>query len=359
MIRALTHSALIVTAGVLFASGVAAQGYGNGGNGDYGSSNPNFGTSDYSSGSQIGLKKDYGILLLAHGGGTEWNNSIEDVRKAVAAKKIPIEIAFGMADPLEMQAAVDRLAAVPVKKIIVVPLFISSHSEVIDQTMYVLGMRATPSEEFMNAPHAHMMHVTIKRVQTKIPIVLTQALDDHPIVAQILVDRAKSLSRNPSNEFVLLIGHGPLRDVDNEVWINTMDHLGTIVQKQGGFKGAFSATLRDDSPDDVKQKADKIMRDLVLRLSKKGRVLVVPYLISSGGIERHVQDALNGTFYQWNGKTLLPDPRISQWVLETAEKSSDRPNMRKFNDAGKPLPEPERKHLVPMESTSSGRSNGY
>src|SRR5438105_12143912 len=102
--------------------------------------------------------------------------------------------------------------------------------------MYVLRMRKTPSDEFMNAPHAHMMHVTVKRVQTKIPLVMTQSLDDHPLVADILLDRAKSLSRDPSKEFVLLVGHGPLRDVDNEVWLKTMDRLGAKVQSRGHFK---------------------------------------------------------------------------------------------------------------------------
>jgi len=343
----------------LAAGAAAAQGYGTSGKGDFSSTSQGFGASDYGTSGNFGVKKGYGILLLAHGGGRDWNRAVDDVRKTVSAKKIPIEVAFGMADPAAIQSAIDRLAEQRAQKIVVVPLFISSHSEVIDQTMYVLGMRQTPSEEFMNAPHSHMAHSTVKRAQAKVPLVMTSALDDHPIVADILLDRAKSLSRNPSKEFVLLVGHGPLRDVDNQVWLQTMNRLGAKVQKQGGYKGVFAATLRDDSPPEDRKKADKVLRDLVSRLGKKGPVLVVPHLISAGGIEKHVQASLNGLFYKWNGKTLLPDSRMAHWVLETAAKNADKPNMRKFTDAGKPLPPPEQKRLVPMESPSSRRSNGY
>ena len=358
MNRNLTRS-LLVAAFTSFCAGWAgAQSYGAAAS-DQGSTSQNVGGSDYGSSSAgFGVKKDYGILLLAHGGGNEWNRSIEDVRKAIVGKKVPIEIAFGMADPATIQAAVDRFAEQRVQKIVAVPLLISSHSEVIDQTKYVLGMRKTPSEDFMNAPHAHMMQMTIKRVQTKIPIVMTDALDDDPVVSDILLDRAKALSRDPSKEFILLVGHGPLRDVDNEVWLRTMNRLAERVVSKGHFKGAFAATLRDDSDAQTRAKADKVMRDLVRRLSRKGQVLVIPHLISAGGIERHVQDALDGTFYKWNGRTLLPDARIAQWVFDTAEKASSRPNMRQFNDSGRPLPPPEQKRLVPIESSSRG-SNGY
>src|SRR5437879_7460335 len=80
--------------------------------------------------------KPYGILLLGHGGSSEWNRAVYDVQKIVADKKIPIEVALGMADPVSIQRAIDRLQQKHVEKIVAVPLFISSHSEVIDQTKY-------------------------------------------------------------------------------------------------------------------------------------------------------------------------------------------------------------------------------
>lgn len=298
--------------------------------------------------------KPFGILLLGHGGGSEWNQAVLGVQKAVSSKKVPVEIAFGMADPAQIQRAMDRLKAQRVARIIAVPLFISSYSEVLEQTKYVLGMRKTPSDEFMTAPHSHMAAAVVRRARTDLPLVMTQALDDHALVADILLDRARKMSRNPSKEYVVLVGHGPLKDSDNELWLGAMDRLGRSVRRRGGFAGVRSATLRDDSPPAAQMKAEKALRDLVKDLSRQGRVLVVPHLIASGGIERHIRRSLDGLFYSWTGETLLPDRRIAQWVIETAQKSSTAPSMRQFKDEGRPLPPPERKRIIPLEEPSKG-----
>lgn len=267
---------------------------------------------------------DIGVLLMGHGGGRSWNLAVEDVRKSVGSK-YHIEVAFGMADSKEIQRAVAALEKSKVKRIVAVPLFISSVSEVMDQTRFVLGLRPTPSKEFMAHPHAH--HGAghggpSRRISSKIPIVMTSALDDNPLVADILLDRARELSRDPAKEHVLLIGHGPLKETDNQVWLKTMDRLAAYVKQQGGFASVVSATLRDDSPPDVRKEADRILRDHVTQLGRKGAVIVVPHLIAQGGIERHIPRSLNGLFYKWNAKTLLPDRRLSVWVERSVEEQA-------------------------------------
>ncbi|MBI4385954.1 MAG: hypothetical protein HY551_01100 [Elusimicrobia bacterium] len=297
-------------------------------------------------------QKPFGILLLAHGGSSEWNKAVLKIRDALASRQ-PAEAAFGMADSVEIQRALDKLEARKVSKIIAVPLFISSDSEVMDQTRYVLGIRKEPSRDFMSAPHSHRHSVTLKRIRAKLPIVMTNAIDDHPIVARILLDRAKEMSRAPGKEAVVLIGHGPLRDDMDARWLKTMQALGDFVQREGGFASVHAATLRDDAPAPVREKADRELRALVGRLSRQGKVLVVPHLISRGGIERHIQRSLEGLFYEWTGKTLLPDDRIVAWARETAEKSAGVENMRLHKDGGRALP-PTRRPL----GGSGGISHG-
>lgn len=267
---------------------------------------------------------DIGVLLMGHGGGRNWNQAVEDVQKKVGAK-YHIEVAFGMADSRELQKAITALEGAKVKRIVAVPLFISSVSEVMDQTRWVLGLREQPSKEFMNHPHAH--HGAghggpSRRVQAKVPIVMANALDDHPMVAEILLDRAKELSREPSKEHVLIVGHGPLKEEDNRKWLETMDRLGAFVKEKGGFASVVAATLRDDSPPDVRKEADKILRGHVMRLGRQGPVIVIPHLIAQGGIERHIPRSLNGLFYKWNAKTILPDHRIPAWIEETVSRQA-------------------------------------
>ncbi|MBI3504978.1 MAG: hypothetical protein HY059_09070 [Proteobacteria bacterium] len=274
----------------------------------------------------------FGVVLLAHGGSSEWNAAVEEIKSRLSPK-YPIEIALGMADPIEIQRALDHLAQKKVKKAVVVPLFVSSHSEVMDQLQFVLGLRKEPSSDFVNAPHAHMSRAVLKRVHTKLPLVLTPALDGHPVVADILLDRAKKMSREPAKEAVVIIGHGPLKDEDNARWIANMDAVAAAVKTKGGFFSVQTGTLRDDAPPAVRANADKVLRETARALSRERRVIVVPLLIASGGVERHIKKTLDGIFYEWTGQTLLPDPRLAGWVDEMAAKHAAEAHVPKFSSA--------------------------
>ena len=55
-------------------------------------------------------KDDFGVLVMAHGGGPKWNGEVE-ASLAPLRSGYPLEIAFGMADAASLQAAVQRLEA--------------------------------------------------------------------------------------------------------------------------------------------------------------------------------------------------------------------------------------------------------
>ncbi|MDE2490132.1 MAG: hypothetical protein KGM24_04750, partial [Elusimicrobia bacterium] len=207
-------------------------------------------------------KPDYGILLLAHGGDPDWNAQVEDLRRRVDAK-VPAEAAIGMADPATIQPALDRLAARGVARVIAVPFFIQSRSEVMDQTRYVLGLRRRPSEVMRRAarrfdammasmPLAQRMMMPkmhlfgLERVKTRLPLAMTPALDGSPIVARVLLERARALSRDPGREIVVLVAHGPVDDRAVPAWDETLARQAAAVRRAGGFAGASYAILRDD-----------------------------------------------------------------------------------------------------------------
>ncbi|MBI2385346.1 MAG: hypothetical protein HYV14_04950 [Elusimicrobia bacterium] len=285
----------------------------------------------------------YGILLLAHGGDESWNGEIELLRSRVD-KKVPTEAALGMADPKTLQAGVDRLEKRGVERVVAVPLFIQSRSEVLDQTRYALGLSDAPSEalraglERMAAAHAHhmpgghghSMEFSTERVKAREPVSLTPALDDHALVGRILVERAKALSRRPSEDGVVLVAHGPVDDAAVEAWRASMTSL------CGSFKGFRSCSfglLRDDAAAPIRAAAVAELREKVVRAKAgKGRAVVIPVLIARGGIERKIPRDLAGLDFAWDGKTLMPHPGFDAWVLERAAaaggangRSFDRP----------------------------------
>ena len=285
-----------------------------------------------------------GILLLAHGGSAQgWNEEVRHVADHVDLD-VPTEIAFGMATRSSMQAAVNRLVARKVTEIVAVPLFVSSHSSVIDSIAYLLNARSQQPEDLkmfaemdngsggMAMDHGSMSEHSMsmstdatKPLSSPVPIRMAPALDHHPIVAEILRDRAASVTQDATHEVVVLVAHGPVPDDENKLWLADMSILADEVKKQSHYAGIECLTLRDDADKPVRDEATQQLRKKVEQISKEGNTaLIVPLLLSYGGIESGLRERLNGLHYKMASQGLLPDKRIVDWVLETEQTASQQ-----------------------------------
>ncbi len=296
-----------------------------------------------------------GVLILAHGGSEEWNQLIVEAAKSIG-QKYPAEVAFGMALPRTIQEGIDKLETQGVTKIVVVPLFISSHSFIIRQTEYLLKKRnvladppmvmdhsspaghgsahGAPANAHDSAPMNHgsghgghsQESSTLAQLNFKSEIVITRALDDHPLVADILYSRLKELSTKPANETVIIVGHGPNEEADNIQWVKAMESLAAQVQqrqKQDGVasKLILSVTVRDDANKEIYDQAKEHLRSMVRQAGQQGEVIVLPLFLSRGGVEQGIVKRLEGLNYKWSGKTLLPDPKLNEFI-EVSVKSA-------------------------------------
>jgi sirohydrochlorin cobaltochelatase len=283
---------------------------------------------------------DPGILLLAHGGSAEWNARVTELAAKVNATR-PTEVAFGMATRASIQSAVDALAARGVSEIVAVPLFVSSWSSVITSTEYLLGLRAEAPAAlaaFAKMNHApagtgtagavatgHERHTAASDgttpITSPVPVRLTPALNDHPLVADILASRARSISRNRGQEALIIVAHGPNDEDDNQRWLADMRSLAGRLGQTEKFASIAYLTLRDDAPKPVRDAATAELRGIVQReLSAGRRVLIVPLLVSFGGIERGLRERLDGLTYAMADAGLVPDERLVAWVLAMSER---------------------------------------
>lgn len=278
--------------------------------------------------------RDIGILLLAHGGNADWNATVTALGGRLNAR-VPTEVAFGMATRATLQAAVDRLVQRGVREIVGVPLFISSHSSVIEATQYLLGARTEAPADLArfarmghgvdaraSAPHEGADHAAengTRPVRSSVPIRMVGALDDHPLVADILASRARTISRDPGREVVVLVAHGPVSDAENALWLADMGRLAARLASAISFARVDVLTVRDDAPEPVRTVAAAELRTVVARAAGAGnRVLIVPLLLSYGGIEDGIRKRLDGLDYVMASQALMPDERLAQWVLESA-----------------------------------------
>lgn len=275
-----------------------------------------------------------GILLLAHGGAQEWNARVADVAKTVDATH-PTEVALGMASRAAIQTAVDRLTARGVTEIVAVPLFVSSWSSVITSTEYLLGLRAEAPPDLArfakmthgpsrpgSMPHhsAHGGESGTSRIATTLKIRMTEALNHDPLIGEVVIDRARSMSQSPANEAVILVAHGPVPDDDNQRWLADLRVLARQVEGAIPFAAIEYMTVRDDAGPAMREAATQELRAKVQRQVATGRrVLIVPHLLSFGGIEAGLRKRLEGLDYVMAAQGLMPDPRISRWVLSKLE----------------------------------------
>jgi sirohydrochlorin ferrochelatase len=277
-----------------------------------------------------------GVLLLAHGGQPQWNERVAAVAASVDQSQ-PTEVAFGMATRANIQSAIDKLTARGVTEIVAVPLFVSSYSSVITSTEYLLGLRkeapkdlaifAKMKHESHGAPAAedHSHHGKpaadpASPVDTKLPIRMTPALNRHPLIGAIAADRARSVSTAPDKEAVILVAHGPVPDDDNRRWLADMAVLADSVKASAPYASVDYMTVRDDAGPAMREAATKELRDKVqAQIAQGRRVLVVPHLMSFGGIEQGIRKRLEGLDYTMTAQALMPDDRIVLWVKESAK----------------------------------------
>jgi sirohydrochlorin cobaltochelatase len=286
------------------------------------------------------------VLLMAHGGSAEWNQSVLDA-VAPLKKDYEIEVAFGMADADSLQDGVRKLEARNVRKIGVVRMFVSGES-FLQRTEQVIGLLggAPPRPPTPSAGHAdHAGHVThamhanhavhgghsmaFYRIASASSFALSaEGLADAESMGTILAERAAALSTNPAMEDVLILAHGPGDDDENARWLAKLDARAAVVRARAPFRRVQVETLREDWPDKRKL-SEQRTRAFVQRATKEGgRAIVVPFRVQGFGPYAEV---LKGLPHVADGKGLIPHAEVTKWIrrqVSALEAGPFRPTLR-------------------------------
>jgi hypothetical protein len=256
---------------------------------------------------------DLGVLVMAHGGSKQWN---QEVLAAVEPLKHEhnIEVAFGMADAASLQRGVQMLESRGARRIGVVRLFVSGES-FLERTEQILGIapgapqRAAAQSEHEGHGAGHSMEFW--RIDTQSSFALSrQGLVEAPEMASVLVDRARTLSRDPSHEDVLILAHGPGDDAENGRWLAHLEARAEAVRRALPFRTVRVATLREDWPE-KRQEAEQRIRSYVEHASRTGRAIVIPFRVQGFG---PYADVLKGLDYASDGRGLVPDAGVTEWI---------------------------------------------
>lgn len=277
-----------------------------------------------------------GILFIAHGTAMDhgdhlsnsctphhwpkWEGYVLTTLKSIDNDiKAPYEVAFGMWESHCFDEGIKRLeqkmqhAGDTLDHLIVFPLFISSHSEVMEMQKFIFKKR---SDQVIPLPQVRPTYFEGK-------ITYMNALDYDPQVSMILAKRFQDLIKQAINKGytqknmeLILVMHGPVDDEANIEWMKMGKKYVQDLTYLFPVHNSHVISLRDDAAPEVKDEVTLLLRSLVQEAKNKGRIaLVVPLLISSGGIEAGVVKRLKDLDYFWTGEALLPDSKLADVIL--------------------------------------------
>ncbi len=256
-----------------------------------------------------------GTLVVAHGGGPEWNAQVERI-VAEARLDGPVAVSYLMgpgAKTARFQDMAAKLAADGAAEIVVVPMLVSSHSGHYEQIRYLAGATDSLSEGMRH--HLHMSG--IERAAVDVPVRVTRAMDDSPEVAGVIAARARALADDPADRALFIVGHGPNSAEDHARWMENLRPVADTVKARTGFRSVLVGLVRDDAPAAVRAEAVRQVREMIaLQHELTGRdVIVVPVLVSTGTVSRDkLPRDLAGLPVVYSGEALLPHPGMARWI---------------------------------------------
>ncbi len=250
------------------------------------------------------VKEKIGVLILAHGfrdkGDADYKNTVQSVGEV-----FPTAIAFGMSMAMSrhIQLAVDDLVAAGAEKIVVIPATSASENDMMRQWEYIFGQRDVAD------------YAAVPQVKTDAKIYFRSAPDDDPLVAEILMDYADSVSTDPSNELVIIASHGPTLPEDNEHNLKVLANLAKMVQEDGGYSEVIGVTLQDDALPEVRAaNVEKIRKKIEAGKAAGKDVIVVTNLMSTRGIQAKLRKDLKGLDYKFVRKSLTQHDNFMVWL---------------------------------------------
>jgi len=246
-----------------------------------------------------------GVVVLAHGFGKVGDEAFRQGLKPVAAH-YPLAVAFGMSmtSSAHIQAAIDKLTAAGAETIVMVPALSSSASDdQLRQWQYMFGLTDNPG------------YLETKRIVTDRKVVWTPALEDHPLVIDMIADNARELSKDPANEVVIIVSHGPTLDADNAKNLALLGRIASALKKKDGYSDVMFMSMQNDAVPEVRKANGTKLRGMVEDANKAGkRVIIVTNLQSPRSIQQQVEDDIKGTQYVFNTRGLVQHPNYAKWV---------------------------------------------
>lgn len=231
--------------------------------------------------------------------------------------------------------AVERLERARAERILAVPLYLRDDDMRLQRIRYALGLRESPADADLRDVEAarkkkQRARGDFDRVSTKLPVAMTGAMDEDPLLIEILAERLKQAARDPERDAVILVGPSGGSEDEDRRRRARLQRLAELAQQRTTLRSVHTAALRLDAGNADLEKDLAGLKKTARRLSRGRRVVVLPFEFTDEGLGKAVERGLDGVFYRLIHKPLAPHPNIVKWVRRSLESGRSLTNQRWF-----------------------------
>lgn len=262
--------------------------------------------------------KKIGVLLVNHGSRSEtWRKALMDLEKSVQSK-ILVDGKISGTKTAHMEYTEPSIAsrlkefdAEGYTDLIIVPIFLTVSPHTFDDIPTIIGQKEDPQSKEM---------LKIEKIETYTPkakTYITPNLDFTDILKKNVTRRVKELSKDATNEGLVLIGYGD--ETYDKEWGDLFNTVAEHVKKEIGITEHSYGWCGHIAHYDSQKTTDAI--NTVLK--KKDKAVVIPVLVAhdenfqikiiGGGVEK-VKNSKEKVYY--TPDAILPDPNVEQWVID-------------------------------------------
>lgn len=278
----------------------------------------------YSCNSEVQEKKDdtqkqkIGVLLVNHGSRSEtWRKALMDLEGRVkeqilsSGKIKGTKTAHMEYTEPSIASRLKEFDSEGYTDIIIVPIFLTVSPHTFDDIPTIIGQKEDPQSKEM------LKVEKIECYKPKAKTHITPNLDFTDILRKNILRRAKELSKDPSNEGLVLIGYGD--ETYDKEWGELFDKVAEDVKQEVGIAEhsyGWCGHIVHYNPEKTTEAINAVLK-------KKSKAVVIPVLVAhdenfqikiiGGGIEK-VKD--NKEKVSYKPDAILPDINVEKWVIE-------------------------------------------
>ena len=213
----------------------------------------------------------------------------------------------------QVMDALSKFNPEKISKIIVLPLFLSNSNHILKKIQ-------------INLPSYNQENFEIKWVPT---------MSESYLIAQILLDRINLISKDSENERLAILGMGAVDEGTEQLITKEYEKLIEYIKERKTFKEVNFGVYYDYGVSrKIRKKKNKEVDDRVIRTAaKKGRTLLVPFLIGpkyshSMSMTHWLKQKFDEFDIEFSHEDIIGHPNVFKWMKKVATENTFNENSK-------------------------------